>query len=341
MTETGVVVPAAGQPGSGVAPYDPDEYENVGLEDVGIGDIVIPRLQIQHADGTFKDNLSGMIFPNLKVVLLGLVKQRIMWDDEVDEGDKPMCKSPDFEHGFPQTRDDVPASKRFPWADSNFDPANFPPEAGMNGNVTLPCGSCIFKEWDKGNWKKPPCNEQHTYALLYTPDEGTTWVPALLTLQSSGIKPSKNYITYFAQSKTPLFTVYTEITLTQASRGSVTYSTPNLKRLDATPRENWNEYATNARAIRDFIRQPPRAKDEDDEGDFKPATGDAAASTGTPGAPVPEAAPAAVPVTPPPTAATPAAPVAETPPAATPAPVPAAAVAAPAATAEPEDDLPF
>lgn len=255
------VVPSEG----GALPATVDEFDNVGLEDVGVADVVIPRLQIVHTEAVFKNNLSGEEYQSLDVILLGLVKQRIMWDDEVDDGDKPLCKSPDFEHGFPNVRDDVPKDKRFPWDTSNFAPDDFPAESGLNGLVTLPCANCVFKEWDKNGWKNPPCNEQHTYPLLYTPDEGESWIPALLTTAKTGIKPSRQYISSFAQSKTPMFTVRTTLTLTPQSRGTVKWAVPAFKRGDDTDRDRWTEYAQQFRSIREFIRSAPRRQDE--EGD--------------------------------------------------------------------------
>ena len=96
--------------GSG-ALANPDDFGDVGLEDVGVGDVIIPRLRIVHDEAVFENNLTKDRYETLDVILLGLAKQRIMWDDEVGEGDKPMCKSPDFEHGFPLVRDDIPKDK--------------------------------------------------------------------------------------------------------------------------------------------------------------------------------------------------------------------------------------
>lgn len=343
--------------GGAVAVPTDDDLLNVGLDDVGVGDVIIPRLVIQHKTATFQDNLSKAEYPTLKVILLGLVKQRIFWDDEVDDGDKPKCKSPDFDHGFPNVDPATKVEKQFPWAESNFDPGQFPAENGLNQLVTLPCPTCIFKEWDKTapngkTWKQPPCNEQHTYPLLYSPDEGESWQPALLTVQRTGIKPSRQYISSFAQAKTPMFTVFTEIGLTLQKRGQVDYSVPTFKRGEPTSRDAWMEYANQYRAIREFIRQPPRRLDEDEAAPVPEAeAANVNAAPSTPPAADPTPAPAAQPAAPAPAAAAPAAPPA--PPAApappaqpaapAPAPAPAAAAApaaAPAATAD-EDDLPF
>jgi hypothetical protein len=252
--------------GGAVAPYDEDL--NVGLEDIGVGDIVLPRLRIVHDEAKFQDNLSNAEFESIEVILLGLVKQRIMWHPTVEEGDKPQCKSTDFDHGFPNVSDDTKKDKRFPWDKSNFSPEDFPPNPDFNNLVTLPCSSCIFNQWDQGDWKVPPCAEQHTYPLLYntTPGEAPEnqiWQPALLSVQKTGIKPSRQYISSFAQSKTAMFTVVTQIDLTLMKRGSVEYSVPKFKKLGSTDRNMWAEYADQLRQIRSFIRQPPRNEDDD------------------------------------------------------------------------------
>jgi hypothetical protein len=294
----------------GGAVVNPDDYADIGLEDVGVSDVVIPRLQIIHDEALLKNNLSGETFDKLNVILLGLVKQRVMWADEVGEsGSRPLCKSPDFENGFPNVRDDVPKDRRFDWSQSNFSPEDFPADKGLNGMVTLPCAQCVFKEWDKQGWKQPPCAEQHTYPLLYTTDEGESWAPALFTTQKTGIKPSRQYISSFAQTKTPMFTVYTELSLVLQSRGTVKYSTPSFKRRGQTERENWTEYGNQYRSIREFIRQAPRRQDDEEE----PA---ASSNENT----APETAPASSPA---------------------PTPAPAAATSAPAAAPAGDDDLPF
>lgn len=334
---------------SAVEPYDPRQFGDVGLEDISAADVAIPRLRIKHDSGEFEDSLSKAVYPKLTAVLLGLVKQRIYWHADVDDGDKPLCKSPNFDYGFPNQRDDVPADKRFPWAKSNFEPGQaqpveldasgaYPHGWSSNGMPVLPCAQCVFKEWPKNGEKGgPPCAEQHTYPLLYTPDEGESWQPALLTLQKTGIKPSRSYLSYFAQSKQPMFTSYTELTLTQQSRGSVKYSVPNLRRLDQTPREQWGEFADQYRNIRDFVRSAPRAADEDGD----PTSGTTSNVNQPPAAAAPPAsAPAAAPAVATPPAPAPA-------PAPTPAtstsepPTPPAAPAAPAASTPPEEELPF
>lgn len=340
--------------GTDVAQWVDDDEDSLGLEDIGAGDVIIPRLQIDHKTAEFKDNLSGWRSNTLTVVLLGMVKQRIMWSNPVEDGDKPLCKSPDNLYGFPNQRMDLPADKRFPWEDSNFEPSQAVPVEiqprtlrehpdgwTSNGLDALPCAACRFKDWGKDRHGKsvpPPCTEQHTFPVIYQVSEDT-WTTALLTLQRTGIKPSKSYISSFAQSKKPMFTAVTKITLTQLSRGSVEYAVPELTRLGDTDPAAWQHYADTYRSIRELIRSAPRRYDESE-----PA---AAPSANVNSAPTPAAdvtgaaAPVAStpPTTPPPTPA----PAPTPPPTPTPTPAPQAAAAAPPPPppAADNDDLPF
>lgn len=324
MTE---VVPA----GSGSVEVWDGDFADIGLEDVSQSDVAIPRIKILHKEGLFEDSLTNQKFDKLTGVLLGMVKQRIMFHPQVDEGDKPQCKSPDFEHGFPNSSEETKPQKRFPWAESNFDRATARPLTlatdgyDSNGLVALDCGSCVFAQW--GADKTPPrCAEQHTFPIMYdTTGEGIL-TPALLTIQKTGIKPSRNYISGFAQRKTPMFTVYTEITLETFTRGSVTYSVPKFRQLGPTNRDDWADFSDRMKGIRSFVRQAPRNRDESEDAPVAPSD-----NTNT--------APAAAPA-PAPQPATPAAA-----PQPTPAPAPVVAEATPAAApvAAPveDDDLPF
>ncbi len=282
--------------GSAVTQYDPNN-SMLGLEDATIADVVIPRLRIDHKKCMFENNLTKESWPTLKVVILGLVKQRIMWHEEVEDDDKPMCKSPNFEFGFPNISEDTPKKKRFPWAESNFNPDDFPPEKGINGLVTLPCESCKFTQWSADR-KPPKCSEQHTYPLLYsTPDDPETFLPALFTVQRTGIKPSRAYLSGFVNAKKPMFTALTEIGLTHQSRGSVEYAVPWFKQLGKTDQDLWQDYGNTFIGIRDFVKQAPRPLDDDEA----LAVAEAATSNVNTPAPTAPAAqtPAAVPATPP------------------------------------------
>ncbi len=303
----------------------PEDFGDVGLEDVDSTDLVLPRLNIDHTKNVFVNNITGEEYESLTAIVLGLVKQRIMWPDDVDEGDKPKCKSPDFENGFPNVNPEAKADKRFDFVTSNFNPEDYPPEKGINGLVTLPCKSCVFSQWDKNGWRQPPCNEQHTYPLLFSTDDGATFQPAIFTTARTGIKPSRQFISGFASSKQPFFTQLTHIELNHQKKGSVRYSVPSYRRIGASDTGTWGEYAGQFRGIRDFLRAAPAnydAEDGESEGVPLDANENTAPVASTP-APTPTPAPEPTPTPEPKAEPTP-----------TPAP-------APSAVADDDDDLPF
>lgn len=240
--------------------------EDYGLEDFGTEDFVMPRLNINHSEAVFVDNLTGQQYPTMTVVLLGLIKQRILWDADVDDGELPLCKSYNFNLGHPD-------QDRFPWKTSGFDK-----DALTDG--TLPCSACQLKEWGSHPQRDTPwCSEQHTFPLLLEVAGGHA--PAILTLQRSGIKPSRAYLSAFARSKTPLFTVKTQISLTAQKRGSVNYAVPNFVKQDDTDQAEWSNFAAQYRSIRDFITTPPKPKTEDTD---SPSEGAASKPVASPAA---------------------------------------------------------
>lgn len=311
-----------------------DSYGDVGLEDVSASDIQIPRLVIDHETATFKDPSTGQNMPGLTAVVLGMVKQRIMWDDKIDEGDKPQCKSPDHLTGYPQMRTDIPARKQFPWGTSNFTMADYPPDE--NGQIKLPCDACTFTKWGADN-TRPSCSEQFTYILFYSDPDGNMR-PGLCSFQRSGAKAARSYAASFHARRQPMFTAWTNIALTPESRGKTRYATPSFSQGGPTDSVEWPNWVDAYRSARAFLHEPPRpsTKEEDDKASAARARttpASAAAATQLADDDPWNTAPAANPA---PQAAAPPPPPAR--PAAAPPPPPSAPVGVPAS---PDDDLPF
>lgn len=241
---------------------NPGDFDfDTGLDDFDMEDAVIPRLTIVHKEGRFKDSLSNEEFDSVRVIFLGLVKQRTLWHFTVDEGDWPMCRSANHEIGFPNLSDEQPKEKRFPWEKSGFSPADYPPDE--DGKIRLPCDRCQLKEWKSHpDGKKPYCAEQFTMPVLYDPHGDDFWVPAIMTFQKTSLKGLKSYLTSFKRNKAPAFEAVTEITLTIQRKGSNDYSVPNFKRVGDTESDNWREYSTNFRTIRDFLTEEPATEDD-------------------------------------------------------------------------------
>jgi hypothetical protein len=248
----------------------PEDFET-GLEDFNMEDATIPRLTIVHKEGEFKDSLSNEQFSTIKVIILGLVKQRVLWHPDVEDGDWPMCRSANHDIGFPNLSDDQPKDKRFPWAKSGFDPKDYP--AGDDGQIRLPCSGCALKEWGSHpDGKRPYCSEQYTLAVYYDPNDDGNWLPAIITFQKTGLKPLKAYLSSFARGRMAAFQVVTEIGLTMQKRGSTDYSVPTFRKIGNTDEENWREYSTTYRAMRDFLTADPGSRDEDEGSTPAPST---------------------------------------------------------------------
>lgn len=248
-------------PGGELQPWQEEEFEDFGLEDIDSSELAVPRLEIVHDHALFKDRNTKVEFPLMRAVILGVVKGRIKWDKEVGDGDRPQCRSNDFKTGFPQMRVDIPKEKQFPWDLSNFNPADYAP--GPDGQVRLPCDSCKFKEWDApGQGKKPTCNELYILPLMYFSEEDGSSSPAILTVKSSGVPNIRKYITPFKGSKQPLFTAVTEITLSQLKKGNRPYAVPEFKRISQSDNSQWNSYMGQFRSMRDYLKRDPRPDDK-------------------------------------------------------------------------------
>jgi len=261
----------------------------------------VPRINIDHATGEFVDDLSGERTTTLTVVLLGLIKQRVLWPAVMGEDKSPpLCRSYDYKVGRP--------GEEFPWEASGFDQGAAP--ADENGLV-VPCSSCALKEWGSHpkRDKVPWCQEQFIFSLVRPVGEGG-FAPAILTFQRSAMKACKGYVSVFQAAGQPLFTVVTTITLQQESRGTVKYATPSFSKGRETKQDNWPSFAEQSRGIRSFLQSVPEKREDD-------------------GGPTP----APVPAAPRPAAPATAAPIPER------EPVPVAVVA-PTAAPE-DDDLPF
>lgn len=286
----------------------------------------VPRLGIKHKERLFRDPFTGEdLEPPIKVVMLTMVSQRLLWHVDLGEkGELPLCKSPDGESGYPTPSDVLPRGKDFPWETSGFDPNDWPP--GANGMPQLPCTNCGLAKWGSHPLgKKPYCNEQYTFPLMFHPGgREDILVPALFTVQRTGLKEADRILTKFSAMRAPLYTEVTIIDLRQESKGGNLYCVPTFRSEGPTPPDSWPDFRKNALIIRDVIRRPPMAPDEDAE------------ATVTVDAP-----PSDAPTSPAPTPTTPAArPAAET-------AAPAPAMSQPASTqsaapaAQDDDELPF
>lgn len=263
-------VPATTSPGGEI-----EQWQDTGLEDFGTTDAVIPRIKIVQDQGMWEDNLTHTKIPNLYFIVLGLVKQRVLFHPNVGDNDVPMCKSSDFSSGYPNP--DAPREKSFPWDKSGFDPNDFQPIDAAGKQRVLPCASCQLKEWGSHpTLSSPYCAEQWTMPIYYdaSGQEGVLdpnvawdparaeWTPAIITMQKSSLKPIRSYLSSFKAGNKPPFLSVCRGTLKVQQKGTVTYSIPSFTKGPESPRERWNEFAKSYGEMRQFLLRPPLREED-------------------------------------------------------------------------------
>jgi hypothetical protein len=243
------------------APGAVEQWSDTGLEDFGVADAVLPRIKIEQKEALWSENLGNQKFEVLRFIPLGLVKQRVLFHHNVEDNDVPMCKSSDFELGYPNPN--APAQKSFPWQLAGFDPNDFPPDA--NGDRRLPCANCHLKDWGTSPINEQPyCSEQWTLPIYFDVEQNDIWQPAILTLQKSSIKPIRSYFTPYSSQNQPPFIHIARGTLKLNHRGQVDYSVPTFTKETDSPRDRWEEFNKQFKEMRTFLRRPP-VRDNDDQ----------------------------------------------------------------------------
>lgn len=247
-------------PGQALATQNWNDGMASGLEDFTAEDLKLARLVIDQKAGVFKDSLSGTEYTSVDAIALGVIKQRVMWQGSVDDGESmPLCKSTDNATGYPTTWDKP--SNNFPWTASGWQPTDFPQDE--LGRTVLPCGSCRFKEWKTHpDGKKPWCSMQHAVPLLYADNGDDPYIQAVFTFQRSSLPASQAYFAGFMQKSLPAFSSVCRITLNKLKRGLNDYYVPQLRVLGPTDAERWPELSESYRTMRTFLTRPPVTRDE-------------------------------------------------------------------------------
>lgn len=229
-----------------------------GLDDMDAGDLSVPRLSIVGNEGVFKDSLSGQKYPEIDVIILGLVKQRSLWHGNVTPGEesKPMCRSNDFMTGFPQMKP-VSLEKSFPWQRAGLGQEHLIPRE--DGQWAVACASCALKDWGSApDEKKPYCSEVWSMPLLMDPFQNGQWMPFVLSVQKSNISPTKKYLGGYKAANSATFTMITHIKLNMAKSGQVTFSNTEYSMTERTESSQWQAYEGMYVEMRNFLIQAPR-----------------------------------------------------------------------------------
>lgn len=235
---------------------------STGLDDMDASDLSVPRLSIIQNEGQFKDSLSGNKYPEIDVIILGLVKQRSLWHANVTPGEesKPMCRSNDFMTGFPQMKP-VSLEKSFPWQRAGLGQEHLIPRE--DGQWAVACASCALKDWGSApDEKKPYCSEVWSMPLLMDPFQNGQWMPFVLSIQKSNISPTKKYLGGYKAANSATFTMITHIKLNMAKSGQVTFSNTEYSMTERSESSQWQAYEDMYIEMRNFLIQAPRVFDD-------------------------------------------------------------------------------
>ena len=219
----------------------------VGMEDFDVSDAGIPRMKIVGDEGVFEDQSTNINYESITGVVLGFLKQRIMFDiGDGEDHPEPLCRSNDFKTGQP--------SVDFPIDESGVAVTMEQIEEG----VKIACETCNLKEWGTSPDPKretPWCSEQWVFVVLGKLDEDSDVLsPAIFTFKGSGIAASKKIVAQFHRAKKPMFSKHVTISLEQKKRGSVRYSTPVFELTGDTDRSDWPDYVENYQTVEAYLR---------------------------------------------------------------------------------------
>ena len=150
----------------------PEQMET-GLEELGAGDLIIPRLSIiqaqseggdQHA-GKLSINVTGDLYDSVTVCLLKLNKSRILFPAKYKKDNEPLCRS----HNFVTPADDIVGAK--PMCDTC---ELLPGDKNKH--------KCEYANWT--NSEPPRCQE--CWNLLVV--DVNTYIPMWFSVRSTGLK---------------------------------------------------------------------------------------------------------------------------------------------------------
>lgn len=168
-------VPAV--PAAGPQYYPPEELPTPRVN-------IIQKPSDEHPNaGVFANNLTGEETAELRCVILGMRRGRILWP-KVGEGDEPLCRSRNFAVG-----------------------------EGVPGGD---CTTCPKKDWVAD--AKPECAETIDFAAL--DDQG---VPFFLQVSRSGLKPARAFVASAQYRAKPLYYTAAIITLKKETKPGLHY----------------------------------------------------------------------------------------------------------------------
>ena len=254
-----------------LAPWEAPDAAGT-LDELHDDEIPTPRIVVDGKTCQFVNSDTSERYDDLEVIILGLVRNRVMWDRNATprDGMTPLCRSNDAVTGRPNISDDIPVKEQFPWKKSNFTRSELPVEPNTDQPLA-PCKDCVFAEWGNDN-ERPPCDERLTLPVFYKDSFGK-WATGILTFKGAGFRATTRYLGAIKARKQQSFMFRTKITLEPQRSGEVDYATPKFERLGLSDpgmverdgkkiAQNWIDSFNAFEQIKDFLRRAPRVAED-------------------------------------------------------------------------------
>lgn len=177
-----------------VVSFDPETFQIPGMENVQPGELRVPLLKLVQAQsrmdgakdhgGEWHNSVTGEFEANPELLVIGLAKGRVMFPDEYNADNKPLCGSNDGTH----PRDEYKGNQ--------LEIVVVDVESGRKKfemvGIGEKCEGCPFAQWGP-NGEPPKCGAVETFAGV-----GADGLPALIQIRGSGLKNVPNLKTMLA-----------------------------------------------------------------------------------------------------------------------------------------------
>lgn len=262
MTESAQTTALTTAPGNAMA-TGPIE---TGLEELGAGDLIIPRLSItqpttpdiaNEQQGKFCVNITGDYQDTMRVALIKLSKSRILFPEKYKRDNDPLCRS----HDFKMPANDIPNSE---------------PMAASCGLIPGDKKKhvCEYANWGADN-TPPRCQE--TWNLLIV--DINTYMPMWFSVKSTALKPLRKIVSAVSMicqaKRLPMWSLGFDMAIEKTTNDSGTFYIPTFSGLtNLTPEDAANMDAIRAQLVNVDIKDavepdqqdaPPPAQQQDDE----------------------------------------------------------------------------
>jgi len=160
-----------------------ERYNVAGAEELGREDVIVPRVRVRQPmskfgapqdAGKFHNNLTEQFSETISAVVLRVSKGRVMWAEEFDGADMPLCASDDAK----EPRDNIGVSD---------------PQPG-------PCETCPMAQWGADH-EPPRCSLVYTYLCADRHEDDMPFLISAMRTSAAAAKKLNTLVKMFGIRK--------------------------------------------------------------------------------------------------------------------------------------------